>query len=64
MITINLLPIHIVFLHEFTVKNVMMVTTHSERLPFEIVSQLLAQCICPSRVMRKINFITDELDFP
>ena len=33
-------------------------------IPLGTVNQLLAQRICPSRGLRMITFITDELDFP
>jgi len=48
---------------EFTVKNMVMVTIHSERFPLRTVSQLLTRCICHSKVPRRIIFITDELNF-
>ena len=51
-------------LQEFSVKNMVKIMIHSKRFPLETVSQLRAWCTCPIRVLRRITFIVDELDFP
>jgi len=51
-------------LQEFAIKNVVMVIIHSERFSLGTVNQLHGRCICPSKVLRRITFVTDELDIP
>ena len=51
-------------LQEFVVKNVVMITIHSERFPFGTVRQLHARYTCPIRVLRRITSITEKLNFP
>ena len=46
------------------VKNMVIIMIHSERFPLETVSHLYAPHICPSKVLRRITSITDELNIP
>jgi len=48
-------------LQEFTFKNVVIVTIHSERFSLGTVSQFYARRTCPIRVMRRITSITNKL---
>ena len=53
-----------IILQKFAVKNVLMATIHSERFPLGTMSQLHARRTGSIRVLRRITFITNELDFP
>jgi len=50
-------------LYEFAVKNVVMIKIHSKRFFLRTVRQLHAQHTCPTTILRRITYITDELDF-
>jgi len=50
-------------LQEFATKNMVIITIHSEKFSLGTVSQLLALRICPFRILKRITFIIDELDF-